>query len=723
MSAPLAGLRVLELAVGVAGPFAGLLLALRGATVVKFEPAGGDPARELPVDERPFLRPSPVYVHLNAGKRRPGGPVTAAALAWADVIIADRPVSDAPPDTLVVTVTPGPAGDEELLVQAASGLLAVSVDETGRPLRFPGWQAQYLAGAYAAALALAGLGRYARRVSVNWDDVLLTAFESHVAGELYTLSSPRPDDPAERSRNNGHLARTYPSGVFACADGHVLPGTVRPQDWTRQCEVYGRPDLAYDPRFVWANRYANRAQLAAELRPWYAARRKRDVFAAALNAGWAVGLVLTAGDALADPHLRERGFFAPLLRLSDPDADRAWFTPDWPRRRLVPRPRAFDGLRVLELTLAWAGPLVGRFLAALGADTVRVEAGNRPDGWRTRLRWGELGVPVPAGVSPDECTWDASAQFNALNRGKRAVSIDLATPGGLAAFRRLLATADVLVVNLGSDALDRRGIADDVRAAVATGLVAITMPALGSSGPFRDMAGYGMLTEGMGGFAARYGHPEEPARASTTYYPDAVAGVHGVVAVLAALAGRAVTGRGEWIDLSQQETLWLQLGEGLVLADREGREPDRLGLAEPGAAGSGVVAASDGYVCWVDRYGKLPSPPDGSSGDTRAAVAAALRAAGLAAQPVVSLAERYRSGLAAVELADHPLVGQRAYLRVPGMIDGRRLRLDRPAPLFDQDTDAVLAEWAGLSAAEIAGLRADRAVGTVPEQPHRRRRR
>lgn len=754
LTGPLRGLRILELATGIAGPYAGRLLGMLGATVVKAEPPGGDPTRELPVDDQPVLRPGPVFVHLNAGKRLVDREriALAAALDWADVVLADSaPVGDRVPEPprgpLVVTTPSGTPDDEELLVQAASGLLAASVDSEGRPLRFPGWQSQYLAGAYAAALALVGLSRYGRRAEVTWSAALLSGFEAHAAGELYSASSGRPDEPAERERNAGHLARTYPSGVFRCADGAVIPGTVRAEDWLRQCEVYGRPDLVYDERFVWANRWANRELLRKELQPWYLARGKRQIFQAALDAGWAAAMVLTARDALTDPHLRARGFLSPVtgatratvagrpwrsrylpegapLRLSRPDGDRRWYDPARPRRGPTPRPPDLSRLRVLELTLAWAGPLLGRHLGALGADVVRIEVGNRPDGWRTRVRWRDLGDP-PAGVDPEHYTWDAAAQFNSLNRDKRAVSVDIATRDGAEVFRSLVSAADVLVVNMSPDVLDKRGVADHVRGRVAHGLVVITMPALGATGPYRDMAGYGMLTEGMGGFAARFGAVDEPAGASATYYPDAVAGVHGVVAVLAALAARTRSGAGDWVDLSQQETMWLQLGEALVLASREGREPDRLGNAEPGAAASGILRTADGWVGYVDRRpGGRPPSPAWARRSPSGKVVAALRGDGVAAAPVRDLAVRYRDGelrtAGLVEELPHPAAGNRAYLALPGRLDGQPLASTRPAPMFDQHTDEVLAEWLGLSWPRIAELRTTGAVGTRPKQPRRR---
>src|SRR5688500_13499193 len=159
MTGPLRGLRVVELATGVAGPYAGRLLAMLGATVVKVEPDGGDPCRTLPVDDKPVVAPSPLFVHLNAGKRLAtrSGVDLERLLPWADVIIDDGvrttraggPLDPdglrngtAPGRTRVLATTtawgyeapdPGAPADE-LLVQAASGILTVSREEGREPI-------------------------------------------------------------------------------------------------------------------------------------------------------------------------------------------------------------------------------------------------------------------------------------------------------------------------------------------------------------------------------------------------------------------------------------------------------------------------------------------------------------------------------------------------------------------------------------------------------------
>ncbi|GAA1025476.1 MULTISPECIES: CoA transferase [Amycolatopsis] len=753
---PLRGLRVLETATGVAGPYAGRLLAMLGATVAKVEPEGGDPARRLSADGEPQRDPSPVFVHLNAGKRllSPDAAAVPELLEWADVVLSDRVRGEFGPwelragvaePPLLVSVTAwgldaDSAGEpsDEMLVQAASGLLAATCHEDGGPDRFPGWQTQYLAGTYAAAAALAG--RPGGHAETTWLAAAASAVESQAAAALYAATSANAADPEEERRQAGFQTRTFPSGVFRCADGFVVPGTVRGEDWNRQCLLYDRGDLLRDERFVWARRWANRELLRGELAGWYAGRTRGEVFDAGLAAGWSVGKVLDAADALDDPHLAAREFLGEVrgasagraivrpwrdpatpaprsARLSEPAGDNGWFRSGADRDRppLLPRLPDPHRLRVLELTWAWAGPLAGRLLGALGADVVRVESGRHPDGWRTRFRFAETGAPLPEGAASDEYTWDAAAQFNSVNRNKRAVSLDLSAPDGNRVFRELVDAADVLVVNMNHRVLEDRGVAAHVRARVAEGLVLVTMPALGSSGPHRAMPGFGMLTEAMGGFAARYGPPSAGAEVSPTYYPDAVAGAHAAVAVLSGLAARATTGRGREIDLSQQETLWLQLGEGIVLASREGRSPRRIGNSEPDVP-AGVLATSDGYVAFV-----------GGAADERWAaehdsetVVEALRQKGFRAERMRSVRELFENGeLRWAERVRHPVTGERGYLGIPVGMDGKGLATVRPAPCYDQHTDEVLTEWLEMPPEELAALRAAEAIGTVPRQPYR----
>jgi crotonobetainyl-CoA:carnitine CoA-transferase CaiB-like acyl-CoA transferase len=715
-------------------------------------------------DRPPATEPGPMFVHLNAGKELRATDADAGALDLTGVhVVLDDGVRAARAGTeldpaalrdrgiVAVSITawgydaddPGDPADE-LLVQAASGMVPATIDD-GRPYRFPGWQSQYLAGGFAVAGALTALADAGRghHVEVSWVGAILTGVEAGICAHLHVADQP-PAPPSEdgRDRQAGFQVGAFPAGVFRCADGHVIPGTVRPVDWQLQCEVYERPDLLADERFTARLRFANRDALRAELQPWYDAHGKRDIFGRALAKGWALGMVMTAQDALEDPHLAARGFLD-----ADGTVGRPWLvrppdvedeaTPSPAASGPPPRPPRLEGLKVLELTWAWAGPFVGRWLGAYGADVVRIEAGRYPDGWRTRLKWKQAGVPIPEGVDPEDATYDAAALHNSLNRNKRSLGLDLTTPAGRDLFLELLAEADLLVLNMSYSMLADRGIEAEVEAAVGRGLVVLNMPSLGATGPYRDMPGYGILIEGMGGFAARYGTRDEGARSTNTYYPDLVAGLHGTIAALSGLAAKEATGRGRLIDLSQQEVTWLQFGEALALRAAEGREVDRLGDGEPGRVPSTYLPCAGG------RWAAVVGPPgdtadrhrdrDRDRDQVEAELAAwsatrpveevvdALRARGWKAAPALSY-RAARPDLEArglIERLDHPVTGDRPYLALPIRIDGAPWRSRRPAACFAQHTDDVLHDWVGIDPARLAGLRAQGVVGTTP--PARRR--
>jgi len=716
---PLAGLRVLELADGIGGPYAGRLLAQLGATVVKVEPAGGDPARRKQVDDEPLApgETSPLYLHLNAGKLNVAADA-APPLAWADVVLHNRvrhqlagtpldPSAPAGPDQpLLVTVTawgydaddPGTIEDE-LLVQAASGCIAVTGNAGDAPLRLPGWQAQYQAGATAAVGVLAALRLPGtRHLDVPWVAAMQVGMELEFADRLMAQGSRSPSGPFPPA--------AFPGGALPCKDGHVCPGSYRDVDWEMQSIFYEMPELYEDPRF---NSRAARAQRVDELweiiKPWYASKTKREIFQYCLDSPWTVGMVLTGRDALADEHLAARETLGVLdtedgpvrapvrpFRLPGvPVADQtvratgaSATVPDGPRSAVARRPMA--GLRMLELTVAWAGPFVGNFLGALGMDVIRLEATRPFEGYRLMRLHPDSDPPHVRAMRGTTDWLEASNMFCAVNRNKRGLALDLGGEEGRAVFKDLARNVDVVLCNFTERVLPGLGLGYDVLRELNDDVIVVRMPAFGTTGPYSHCAGYALVVEAMGGFAARWGYPDEGARVSDTYWPDSVAGTHAALAVMSAVERRDRTGTGCEIDFSHMDVMWSQLAEGLIVADRRGSDIGRMGNREPGVDGSGIFPAPGGG--WEARVGDRSRP--------------VLDALGASRDP--ALAYRF-------ETVARDIIGDVTELRTPVVIDGSPTTTRLPAPLFDQHSDDVLREVAGYDAARIAELREAKVVG------------
>jgi crotonobetainyl-CoA:carnitine CoA-transferase CaiB-like acyl-CoA transferase len=741
---PLDGVRVLELAAGVAGPYAGRLLAMLGATVVKVEPAGGDPARHKQVDDEALTDTSPLYLHLNAGKLN----ASAAAVdpASFDVVLDDRvraalPGGRLPETALVVSVTPfgfeadptdsDGAIEHDVLTQARSGIIGVQGDPGREPLRLPGWQAQYQAGATAAVAALAALHLPGvRHVDVSWTACLMTGCELHFADGMCSGRRWPPTGPFPTT--------AFPGGALPCRDGHVVPGSFRDVDWEMQCVLYDQMDMLDDERFRTRVARAQRVdEVWARVRGWYAERSKDDIFQLALDTPWTVGKVMTGTEALADPHLAARGFVGtldtpdgparapvrPFRTAGLPVADqrvRATAASDGdPLVRGLRRPpphgrRSLEGLRLLEVTTAWAGPYVGNLLGALGVDVVKFEGLPPFEGYRVLRLHGDSDPDRLAALKADNRWFEASALHNAVNRNKRGVVADLSSPDGRALFLELARSADAVLCNFTAQVLPQLGLAFDDLVRVNPRIVVVRMPAFGTEGPYSHAAGYGTVVEGMGGFGARFGYETEGARISDLYWPDPVAGVHAALAILAGVERADRTGHGSDVDLAHMEVMWSALGEGLVVAGRRGTDIGRMGNREPGVAESGFVAAADGR--WVAYVGG-GAGARGAEGRPWPEVVAAVRAAGGAAEVVNEVLDAAADPRLAdrFETVDHPVTGPARHVRSPFVVDGRPTTTRRRAPRFDEHTDEVLRERAGVDRRRLAELRAAKIVGgTLP---------
>jgi len=245
------------------------------------------------------------------------------------------------------------------------------------------------------------------------------------------------------------------------------------------------------------------------------------------------------------------------------------------------------GIRILDMTVVWAGPQVTTFLADLGAEVIRVE---NPWIFPSSTR-GLAARPHPAQLAsmgfmgrsypdadPGERPWNRSAVFNCHGRNKKAMTLDLRQESGREIFLELVERADVLVENNAPRVLDKLDLGWDVLHARNPRFIAVRMPALGFSGSYMDYIGFGANFEAIAGLTATRGyHDSDLSTTTSTFHMDPVTGATGAFAVMAALQRRAATGEGVLVEMSQAENVMQQIGDLVVHAAKTGAAHPPLG--------------------------------------------------------------------------------------------------------------------------------------------------
>ena len=253
----------------------------------------------------------------------------------------------------------------------------------------------------------------------------------------------------------------------------------------------------------------------------------------------------------------------------------------------------FEGVRVLDMTVVWAGPYCTTLLADLGAEVIRVES-IQVFGPPTR---GSIARPskfmienLPAFMAgmpdrdPSERPWNRYPLFNAHARNKLSMTVDLLRPEGRAIFDRLVEISDVLVENNPTETMTKLGISYDELKEINPGFIMLRMPAYGNIGPYQNHRSLGIHIEGVIGHSLLRGYPDLDAGANTqVYMADAAAGVGGAFAVGCALNHRRRTGEGQLVELSQAENAVPFLGQAFMDFTMNGRSQATLGNRHPTA--------------------------------------------------------------------------------------------------------------------------------------------
>ena len=398
-----------------------------------------------------------------------------------------------------------------------------------------------------------------------------------------------------------------------------------------------------------------------------------------------------------------------------------------------------QGIRILDMTRALAGPYCTMMLGDLGADVVKVERPGRGDDSRG---WGPPFVGAPYGPYPGE-----SAYFIAANRNKRSVTVNLKHAAGQAVVRRLAGASDVLVENFRTGTLDKLGLGYDALRALNPGLVYCSITGYGRTGPFAGRPGYDFIIQAEGGLMGITGPEEGPPSRVGVPIIDIPAGMFAATAILAALRARDATGEGQQVDLSLLETgvaLLTNVGSNYLVG---GEPPRRLGNAHPNIAPYEAFRARDRWIAlaaanqrqWkrlCDAIGRpdLAQDPRFATNEARVAhrpemVAeleaafeerdasdwlADLRAADLPCGPINDVPDVFEHPQAGarqlVVEAQHPTAGPVRMTGFPYTFSQTPAEVRLPPPRLGEHTQAVLTDLLGYSAGEVDDLAAQGAI-------------
>ena len=255
------------------------------------------------------------------------------------------------------------------------------------------------------------------------------------------------------------------------------------------------------------------------------------------------------------------------------------------------KPLPFQGLRVMDFTAFWAGPIITHFFAILGADVIHVESAKRPDGLRSSTLRHDMG----------EDWWEASPQFAGTNTNKRGLTLDMGAPQGRELALKLIAEADILVENFSSRVMDQWGLTYEVLREINPRLIMVRASGFGNSGPWKDHLAYATTVEQASGMAWVTGFADDRPE-MTGGSCDPLAGSHAALAILLALEYRRRTGKGILLETPQFTTGLNICAEQMIEYSATGTLLTRNGNRAWTCAPQGAYRVAD----WEPPYDIMP---------------------------------------------------------------------------------------------------------------------
>jgi crotonobetainyl-CoA:carnitine CoA-transferase CaiB-like acyl-CoA transferase len=722
----LTGFRVVQLGHGLAAAVCGRLFADLGANVTCTNP---DTA-------------TPLAAYLNHGKTVLADEVTHAALSHADLIVCEggpaglrdrhhgpddiRPIN---PTAALVLISPfgqtGPLADQpatDLTLFYASGiahLLTGQVDDLVEPpIRPVGQQSAFIGG---IAAACAGM-----HAALSVAPGALIDVSIHEA--LATLAMTELARAGHGGNSRGRKRLTDGNGATVCIlparDGYAAISPREDRQWASWLAAMGSPAWGNDPRFAGkADRVANWDALHALMSAWSRQHDKQTIADIAQKAHVPSFPLREPAEQLASAQLAHRGFYRPLtlggcaVQAPGPPfglriAPAARAAAEGKRAALGPMP--LSGIRVLDFSWVIAGPTTTRYLAAMGAEVIKVEAPGSGDPGR------------------------ATELHSVLGQAKRGIVLDLKRQAAVEVARALAARCDVLIENFATGVMDRLGLGAAALQAINPDLIYVSASGLGRTGPESHAVAYGTLLQCYAGFAGLNRHPAVPPRVGLAWL-DPMCGLMLAFIVAASIWQRRRSGRTARVDFSMLEAMLWTMAEPLLTAQLDAPPKPRANQSDSCVPhGAYRCAGADDWISIVVRdateWRRLCTivPPLSAMAELgfadrqarRETIDDALSAWARPHQAHAAAAELGRAGIPAAARAISSDLVESLHLRARGFWDedGTGVlpglpwrasfgRTSGAAPGLGADTGTVLREVLDLSPTDIATLRDSGALG------------
>jgi len=719
----LSGFNVIQIGGGSAAAVCGRLLADVGAQVTCIDPGAG----------------TMLLAHLNHGKAVAADATERrAGLAAAHLIVREGQPKDwlaSPYDltelrrinasAVVVTISPygetGPQANDpatDLTLFFASGIsrqLTGQVDDLSEaPIRPVGEQSAFIGG---LAAACAGMhASQGNQSGASIDVSIHEALATIAVTELARAGSGHKSWERKRlSDGNGATVTILPA-----SDGYAAISPREEKQWTSWLKAMGSPAWGADPRFVAkADRVKNWDALHALMSQWSRQRDKQSIADTAQRAHVPSFPLRDVSEHLDTPQMRHRRYYEPHdlagKTIQMPGTPFGLSVVASGRKQRTPNgPMPLSGIRVLDFSWVIAGPTTTRYLAAMGAEVIKVEAPGRGDPGR------------------------ASELHTVLGQAKKSIVLDLKKPQAVEVARALAAKSDILIENYATGVMDRLGLGAEALKAVNPDLIYISASGMGRTGPDSQAVAYGTLLQCYGGFAGLNRHPEVAPRIGLAWL-DPMCGLMLAFVAAAALWQRQHEGGVTRVDFSMIEAMLWTMAEPLV-ATQLGTPAKPMGNASTRHAPHGAwrCQGDDDWISVVARtdaeWQALCHLVPGLSGlaaldlaqriDAQRVIDAALtawagtRSASAAAESLknagIPAAALARTG----DLVKSPHLANREFWdrHGAGVLPGLPWRASfgrttGPAPELGADSDHVLADVLGLSQERIAVLRTSGALG------------